>query len=273
LALSTLIDVISITFIKWRRDCFLPAEGRWSLRRHPKMDPLLISAASGMKARMAALDMLANNIANSGTTGFKADREFSGLYEQHLPMVETQWTDFSQGSMVETGNPLNLALSGKGMFALNAPSGVVYSRTGDFRVSKTDQIETPEGYTVRNVLDQGRPITVDPAQPIDISKDGTVSQGGQDLGQIQVDSPDSTPQWLSKLGSSYFLMGDASTPVPKASQNTEVFQGRVEQSNVSVSESAVKLVGVMRQFEMLQKAMNISSDMSKRAIEEVAKVA
>jgi flagellar basal-body rod protein FlgF len=236
------------------------------------MDPLLVSAASGMKARMDTLDMLANNIANAGTTGFKSDREFYDLYDQHLPGVKTQWTDFSQGSMVATGNPLNLALSGHGMFALNSPNGVVYSRTGDFRISKTNQIETPEGYTVRNLLDLGAPITVDPAQPIDISKDGTVSQSGQSLGQIQIDSPDTAPQVLSKLGNSYFISG-AGVPVSKASDSTEIFQGQVEQSNVSVSESAVKLVGVMRQFEMLQKAMNISSDMGKRAIEEVAKVA
>jgi len=216
--------------------------------------------------------MLANNIANSGTTGFKSDREFYDLYDQHLPVIKTQWTDFSQGSMVATGNPLNLALSGKGMFALNSPNGVVYSRTGDFRISKTNQIETPEGYTIRNLLDQGLPITVDPDQPIDISKDGTVSQSGQALGQIQVDSPDSTPQALSKLGNSYFMSG-AGVPVSKASNSTEILQGQVEQSNVSVSESAVRLVGVMRQFEMLQKAMNISSDMGKRAIEEVARVA
>jgi flagellar basal-body rod protein FlgF len=235
------------------------------------MDPLLISAASGMKSRMDALDMLANNIANSGTPGYKSDREFYGLYEQQLPEVQTQWTDFSQGPMVQTGNPLNLALSGKGMFALNSPTGTVFSRTGDFRVSKSNELATPEGYTIRNVLDQGKPIKVDPEQPIDIGKDGMVRQAGEDLGQIEIDSPESTPQALSKLGSSYFVSSTKGAPV-KASDATEVLQGQVEQSNVSVSDNAVKLVSVMRQFEMLQKAMTMGSDMSKRAIEEVAKV-
>jgi flagellar basal-body rod protein FlgF len=235
------------------------------------MDPLLISAASGMKSRMDALDMLANNIANSGTPGYKSDREFYGLYEQQLPEVQTQWTDFSQGPMVQTGNPLNLALSGKGMFALNSPTGTVFSRTGDFRVSKSNELATPEGYTIRNVLDHGKPIKVDPEQPIDIGKDGMVRQAGEDLGQIEIDSPESTPQALSKLGSSYFVSSTKGAPV-KASDATEVLQGQVEQSNVSVSDNAVKLVSVMRQFEMLQKAMTMGSDMSKRAIEEVAKV-
>src|SRR6266849_4381319 len=100
------------------------------------MDPLLISAASGMKARMDSLDMLANNLANTGTAGFKADREFSGLYQEALPMVEKQWTDYSQGVLTPTGNSLDLALSGKGFFALNSPGGVIYSRGGEFQLSK-----------------------------------------------------------------------------------------------------------------------------------------
>src|ERR1700674_4665837 len=126
------------------------------------MDPLLISAASGMKARMQSLDMLANNISNSGTSGFKSDREFYNLYEQELPIIQSQWTDFSQGVLTPTGNPLNLGLSGKGLFALNSPSGTVYTRNGDFRISKSNQLETPEGYTLRNLLDKGSPIKVDP---------------------------------------------------------------------------------------------------------------
>jgi flagellar basal body rod protein FlgG len=236
------------------------------------MDPLLISAASGMKARMESLDMLANNIANAGTSGFKSDREFYGLYKEQLPMVESQWTDFSQGSLTPTGNPLNVALSGKGLFALNSPAGTVFTRSGDFKISKTNQIETAEGYTVRNALDQGKPITIDPSLAIDIAKDGVVSQAGQDVGQIEIDSPDSTPQALSKLGSNYFAMVDKSAPVAAGSQSTEVLQGQLEQSNVPVAEAAVKLVSVMRQFEMLQKAMTLGSDMSKRAVDEVAKV-
>lgn len=224
-----------------------------------------------MKSRMESLDMLANNIANTGTAGFKSDREFYGLYEQQFPVVESQWTDFSQGTLTPTGNPSQLALSGKGMFALTAPSGVVYSRTGDFAISKANTLETRDGYQLRNVLDKGKPITVDPAQTIDVSKAGVVSQGGQDLGQIEIGSPDSIPQSLAKLGNSYFALIDKSAVAPPA-PDTEVMQGQVEQSNVPVGDSAVKLIGVMRQFEMLQKAIALDSEMSKQAIEEVAKV-
>ena len=235
------------------------------------MDPLLISAAGGMKARMDSLDMLANNIANSGTAGYKADREFYGLYQDQIPVVENAWTDFSQGSLTQTRNPLNLALSGPGLFALNGPDGTIYTRNGDLQISKSNQLATPEGYTVRNVLDQGKPITVDPSQPISISKNGTVSQGDQDLGQIELDSPAGAAQSLAKLGNSYFAMSEGAAAL-QPSPATEVLQGQIEQSNVPVGEAAVKLIGVMRQFEMLQKAMTLGSEMSKRGLEEVAKV-
>src|SRR5713226_6255924 len=142
------------------------------------MDPLLISAASGMKARMESLDMLANNIANSGTSGFKADREFYSLYQQELPLVENRWTDFSQGTVLATGNPLNMALSGTGFFALNGPAGTVYTRNGNFQVCRSKPLAVPDGYALRNVLDQGRPIKVDRTLEIVIGKDGTGAQAG-----------------------------------------------------------------------------------------------
>lgn len=233
------------------------------------MDPLLISAASGMKARMESLDMLANNIANSSTAGFKSDREFYGLYEEQLPVIERHWTDFSQGTLTQTGNPLDLALNGQGMFAMNSPNGVVYTRTGSFQISKNSQLATADGFTLRDVLNKGNPIAVDPTQPIQISKTGVVSQGGQDIGQIEIDSPNA--QALAKMGSVNFSLTDKSAAIPSASGG-DILQGQLEQSNVPVSESAVKLVGIMRQFEMLQRAISLDTDMTKRAIDEVAKV-
>jgi flagellar basal-body rod protein FlgF len=235
------------------------------------MDPILISAASGMKARMESLDMLANNIANSGTVGFKTDKEFYSLYEQQLPVIKQQWTDFSQGGLTPTGNSLDLALSGKGFFALNSPNGTVFTRSGQFQVSKSNQLQTADGYTLRDVQNNGLPITVDPTQPIDITKDGTVQQNSQTIGQIEVGGVDDPAQALSKLGKNYFISSSQPaklTPDPA----TEVRQGSLEESNVPAADSAVRLVSIMRQFEMLQKAMVVGADMDKQAVEVVAKV-
>jgi len=234
------------------------------------MDTLLISAASGMKARMESLDMLANNIANSETTGFKADREFYNLYQQQLPMIENHWTDFGQGSLVATGNPLQLALSGKGFFAVNGADGTVYTRNGNLQILKNNQLATPEGYTVRDVRRKGQPITVDPSQTIAIDKTGVVSQGGQAVGQIEIAQTPAAAGAIHKLGQTYFSLADRATAAP--APDTEVIQGNLEQSNVTVADSAMRLVSVMRQFEMLQKAMTVGAQMNKEAIQEVARV-
>src|SRR5712671_2995673 len=85
------------------------------------MDQLTATAAGGMRSRIEALDLLANNISNAGTAGYKSDREFYNLYssadadsQTTLPNIERNWIDFSQGIVKETGNPLDVALSGRG---------------------------------------------------------------------------------------------------------------------------------------------------------------
>lgn len=234
------------------------------------MDRLLISAASGMKARMESLDMLANNIANSGTSGFKADREFYDLARQQLPLIKRQWTDFQQGSLVVDGNPLHLALQGEGFFALTSPNGIVYSRSGEFQVNGQNQLAAPDGYTLRNVRDNGQPIVVDPLRSIDIDANGVVSQDGLQLGQIEISRIDDRTADLRKQGSSYFLLSKPDGAA--ADGETSIRQGALEQSNAPVTDGAVRLVSVMRQFEMLQRAIGIGAEMNKQAVDQVARV-
>src|SRR5271157_3484335 len=99
------------------------------------MDSLTIAALSGLRSRMESLDLLANNLANSATAGFKRDQEFYGVFsgdesESTLPVIQKQWTDFSPGTLQVTGNPMNVALSGSGFFAVNGHSGPLYTRNG-----------------------------------------------------------------------------------------------------------------------------------------------
>jgi flagellar basal-body rod protein FlgF len=220
---------------------------------------------------MESLDMLANNIANTGTIGFKTDKEFYGLYQQQLPVIQKQWTDFSQGTLTPTGNPLDLGLAGKGFFALNSPQGTVYTRNGQFQISKSNQLQTSDGYTLRDTQNNGQPIVVDPSLPIEVDKDGTVQQNGQTVGQIEISGIDDPSKVLSKMGSSYFAFSTQPAQI-QPDPATQVEQGALEQSNVPVADAAVRLVGIMRQFEMLQKAMSVGADMDKQATEEVAKV-
>ena len=245
------------------------------------MDSLTSVAASGMRSRIESLDMLANNIANASAPGFKADRGFYSVYMSSeaaespdgtspatMPVIQRQWTDFAQGVLTPTNNSLDLALSGKGFFMAGSASGPIFTRNGSFRVSSQGQLETSDGYAV---LDKNRkPIILDPARPVDIAPDGVVNQDGQELAQINVvDFKD--PGALVKRGNNYFSV-DLSTISPDPAPQTEVVQGQLEGANAQPAEAAVRLVNIMRQFESLQKALSIGSDMNRRAVEEVAKV-
>ncbi|MEO8592513.1 MAG: flagellar basal-body rod protein FlgF [Candidatus Solibacter sp.] len=244
----------------------------------PRMDPITAIAASGLRARMESLDLLANNIANAGTGGYKADREFNSLYmapeaegldnTSAMPLIERPWVDHAQGTLQSTGNPTDIALSGKGFFAVNGPSGPLYTRNGSFRVSADGTLTTAEGYPVRTA--QGGPLTLQPLRPVEISRDGTITQDGITTGKLEIVDFTSTAG-IAKQGSNYFRVTDASArPVPAT--GTSVEQGHLEASNTGAAEAAVRLVSVMRQFEMLQKAVSLGSEMNKRAIEEVARV-
>jgi flagellar basal-body rod protein FlgF len=240
------------------------------------MDPLLITAASGMRARMESLDMLANNLANTATAGYKADREFYSLYMApetggegaQAPLVEKPWTDFSAGTLTPTGNPLDLALTKPGFFAVNGPSGILYTRNGSFRLTPAGVLSTAEGYPVRTV--GGQTIQSQSSSPLEIAPDGTVRQDGAALGQIAVADFDVAGA-VAKFGRSYFQATDPNA-APAAAKEIEVRQGSLETSNVGAPESAVRLVSLMRQFEMLQKAIILGGEMNRRALEEVARV-
>ena len=243
------------------------------------MDPLTAAAASGMRARMEALDLLANNIANAATAGFKSDRESYNVYladvarggatdPEVLPVVERNWTDFTQGTVTATGNPLDLALTGPGFFSVEAGEGTLYTRNGNFRLSPKGRLETKEGYAVLG--QKGKPIVVDAAKQVDISPEGIIRQDGAEVNRLAVVDFAKSDQ-LSKRGGTYFQLLDKDLKA-SAAPEAGIAQGRLEASNVGTAESAVRLVSVMRQFEMLQRAMALGGEMNKKAFDEVARV-
>ncbi|HLJ47626.1 MAG TPA: flagellar hook basal-body protein [Bryobacteraceae bacterium] len=245
------------------------------------MDPISVMAAGGIRTRMQTLDLLANNLANAATSGYKGDKEFYSLFSSKsaeagdddgylpkLPSVDHHWTDFSQGLLETTGNPLDMALSGDGFFTINGPSGPLYTRNGGFQRSATGTLITSEGYPVASL--GGGTITLDPALQVEITREGIIKQGGADVGQLAIATFPNT-NVLSKQGNSYFKNTDPKV-TPTQSTTTEVNQGRLEASNIKTSDVAVHLVGVMRQFEMLHKAVSLTTDMDKKAVEEVARV-
>jgi flagellar basal-body rod protein FlgF len=245
------------------------------------MDPLTTAAASGIQARMDSLDMLANNMANGSSSGFKADREFYSTYFSPAtdggfnpavgdsPVVEKNWTDFTQGGLTPTGNSTDLALTGSGFFAINGPNGTLYTRNGSFQISSQGTLVTGEGYTVRQT--NGQAVQLSGTGPISVSAQGEISQDGQPIGQLQIVTF-ADPTQLTKVGGSYFQSPDPQTVTPIPATGATVAQGKLEASNSSPAESATRMVSLLRHFEMLQRAIKVGTDMNKSASEEVARV-
>src|SRR5947209_4871393 len=243
------------------------------------MDPLTTAAASGLQARMDSLDMLANNLANTSTAGFKSDRELYSTYWANelagepnpivgeSPNVQRQWTDFTQGTLMNTWSTTDLALSGPGFFTVNGPNGPLYTRNGNFHFTAQGQLVTAEGYPVR--LKGNQTLTIQSNDPISVATDGEVSQNGASLGQLEVvDFKD--PSLLNKRGANYFQSAGLEV-APVAASNVQVCQGRLEGSNAAPAEAAAKMISLLRHFEMLQHAVKIGAEMNRQAVEQLAR--
>jgi flagellar basal-body rod protein FlgF len=241
------------------------------------MDPLTTAAASGLQARMDSIDILANNLANTSTSGFKADREFYSTYLApelangpdatvgDEPVIQRQWTDFAQGTLVATGNATDFALSGSGFFAVNGPNGILYTRNGNFRFSPKGVLVTAEGYPVR--LTGGQTLQTQSASPLQVQPDGQISQDGGTLGQLELaDFKD--PSQMNKFAGAYFQASSGATPATGA----QVYQARLESSNAAPAEAAARMVTLLRNFEMLQHAVKTGDEMNRQSVEEIAKV-
>jgi flagellar basal body rod protein FlgG len=141
----------------------------------------------------------------------------------------------------------------------------LYTRNGSFHVAASGLLVTEEGHPVRAI--GGGPIRVVSSSPVEVAPDGTVTQDGQPLGALEIaDFQD--PSVLLKQGSNYYRAAGAA---PAPAHGVQVLQGKLESSNVSSAEGAVRLVNVMRQFEMLQKAVALGAEMNRRSVEEVAR--
>jgi flagellar basal body rod protein FlgG len=246
------------------------------------MDSVIATAASGMRSRLETLDVLANNIANASTAGYKADQESYGLYfgdqawggydegrpdTAEMPVLQHNWTDWSQGTVVPTGNPTDLALSSQGFFVAGAPGGSLYTRNGHFTLSKAGVLQTQDGYPLKSV--DGASITLNPNSDFQVTSGGEIQQDGATVARLSIVNPSNVTAG-QRVGAGYFRFSADTKMAPVAEPGIK--QKSIETSNVVPAYSAVKLVSVMRSFEMLQKAVSMSNEMSKQVVEEVAKV-
>lgn len=236
-------------------------------------------AASGLLAESARQDVIANNLANATTTGFKRSEATASPFQEMLlrsqgmpgmpevgPMnlgAQVQGIEMidSQGALRFTGNTLDMALVGSGHFTVDAPGGRRYTRDGSFGLDSAGRLVTKEGYAV---LDEaGRPITLDRGE-VRVAADGTITQDGTVRGRLMLTALD--PATI-RQESSNLLSG-----TPAGAATATVRQNHLESSTVNVVSEMVELIRVMRSFESNQKAVQSHDEALQASITKVGAV-
>ena len=250
------------------------------------MDSGLYAAYSGLLARTQALDLAANNLANTGTNGYRAGREsFRGVLSQAVDTSASQVGDAVnnfgtlggsslsqiQGHFQTTGNPLDLAIQGQGYFSVQTKNGIRYTRDGEFQVSNTGVLQTSDGNQVLGT--DGKPINI-PTGNVSVSGDGTISvstaDGNASVGQIAVMDLGQNGA-VSAEGSALYKTADGVVAKPAA--DTTIQEGALESSNEDPIHGSMQLMLIQRQAEMMQRALTVfHNDFDKTASEDLSKV-
>ncbi|MHB8813015.1 MAG: flagellar basal-body rod protein FlgG [Steroidobacteraceae bacterium] len=259
------------------------------------MDAALWAAKTGLDAQQTEMSVISNNLANVNTTGYKQDRAvFEDLLYQNQTQVgaDTSQTtqspsglsigtgvqvvstekEYSQGSLTQTGNPLDVAIQGQGFFQIQTPDGTLaYTRDGTFQSNAQGQLVNSSGYVVQPgiTIPQG-------AQSVTIGADGTVTvllpgqSSPTQVGQLQL-ATFINPAGLQPIGQNLLVQsassGSPQTGTPGVNGLGTVSQGELEGSNVDVVEELVNMIQTQRAYEMNSKAISTVDQMLQYATE------
>ena len=253
------------------------------------MGSALWIAKTGLEAQQTRMNAISNNLANASTTGFKRDRAvFSDLIYQNIVQVGAQSSEdtlnpsglnlgtgvrtvateklFTQGNIIQTGNPLDIALQGRGLLQVTMPDGTqAYTRDGTLQMDETGQLVTSMGYPIEPS------ITIpDNTLSVSISSDGVVSAmepgsaAPSEVGSIQL-ADFINPTGLQPIGNNLFLESAASgspqTGTPGLDGLGTLVQNSLEGSNVNTVEELVNMIEAQRAYEMNSKAISTVDQM------------
>ena len=236
------------------------------------MENTLYVGLSHQMALQRKMDMIANNIANVDTTGFKAGHVLFGEQvvsknsDKPMSMVleRGNYRDLSTGPLQQTGNPLDIALNGNGFLAVQSEDGSVkFTRNGSMQKNNLGQLVTSSGMPYLTA--GGQPLTIPAdAHQVIIAKDGTVSTEQGSVGQLQVVRFEN-PLGVTPVGNSMYETNQ--DPIPDNTK-TVVSQGMLEGSNVNTVMEMTKMIEVMRRYEsaanLLKKEADLESSMIQR---------
>jgi flagellar basal-body rod protein FlgF/flagellar basal-body rod protein FlgG len=253
------------------------------------MENALLVGLSRQMALSRQLEVVANNIANINTTGFKADNSvfehflmpnardnhFTGA-DRRIGFVQDRatWHDLSSGAMQQTGNPLDIAIDGNAFLAVRTPNGDRYTRNGALQINASGQLVTSEGY---QVLGEAGPITFQNTdRDIEIAKNGLISV--REGTNTRADSPRGKlrlvafeqPHRLRKDGGSTFLAPEGLEPV--AAKGSTVLQGAIEKSNVRGVVEMTRLIEVTRHYTEVAGLLQQQNEMRRTSLQQLAEI-
>jgi flagellar basal-body rod protein FlgG len=250
------------------------------------MSGAIYVAASGAMLQQMRMDVLANNLANVNTVGYKADTTIFRIFDPNAPteavrIKETDSvkqrlspftppfdtiTDFSAGPSKQTQNPLDLSIFGQGFFAVQTPAGVQYTRQGTFRLDQESVLVTREGYPVLG--DRGS-IKMVPGDVL-IDETGNISVNDERIDTLKI-VDFSKPYELKKSGDTLFMPQNESVR-PIDAEGFSIHQGYLELSNINTIRAMTEMIESLRVFESYQKVIKSVDDINSKAVNEIAKV-
>ena len=238
------------------------------------MENTVLAVISQQISARRQMDVIANNIANAGTIGFKSERMVFTQYLQDIGDGQTITfvedaavvRDFRDGPIIVTSNPLDVAIRGEGFFQVETIDGIRYTRNGRMRLDGDGTLVTSNGYAVLS-LDQLPILTIPGDTDITISADGTVSSESGELGTLAIVAFEN-PYVLRKLGNGLY---EADT-LPDRTTGATVVQGAIENSNVEPIIEMTRMIALLRSYQSSQTLANQEDELSRRAISVLGSV-
>lgn len=235
------------------------------------MNTSLIMLQKIMTAQIHKNDVVANNLANVSTNGFKKETAFFDILTENskAPKVQVQ-TSYKQGPLQQTGNPFDLAIRGDGFFVVETESGEALTRDGHFSVSEDGFLVNGSNHYVQGMSGSiNLPLDEFSAGDISVNDSGEIYIDSQFMGQLKVVQVDD-PSRLKKAGDNLFKAPSGYTTA--ASPASTVLQGQLEGSNVNPIVEMVQLIELQRQFESSQRAMSAIDSVMNKAANDISRV-
>lgn len=251
-----------------------------------------LSALFGALSNEMRMSSIANNLANVNTTGYKKDSMafhdvFTRFAHDHVVTTKTylrgkdmfpelsimaktrlaeQTVDFSQGSLQKTGNQLDFALTGEGLFKVQSPEGTLYTRAGNFLVDAGGTLVTQQGHPV---LVDGGPLAVPAGASLSVDQGGNISINGEPSGAFDLATFEDLGS-LQRAGSNFFLAPEDGAEQPV--EDLTVQQGFLEKGNVEVVTEMVQMLETQRSFEAYAKVLQSTDQLDKNMIMKLSRL-